>query len=143
MSNEDYVNYELALKLKACGFDEPCDHYYHIKNGVPEDDMWFTLGSCADFNNYKRRPDDFVSVPFLWHAQKWLREVKGVDVLVWNCACGYGWEISKADPQSRGTTLKFYDDNGEDKDSGMWLTYEQALSAGIVSALELIEQENK
>lgn len=26
--NEDYVSYDLALKLKACGFDEPCDHYY-------------------------------------------------------------------------------------------------------------------
>lgn len=36
-----------------------------------------------------------------------------------------------------------YDDNGEDKDSGMWLTYENALSAGITVALELIEQENK
>lgn len=32
-----------------------------------------------------------------------------------------------------------YDDNGEDKDSGMWLTYEQALSAGIAAALELIK----
>ena len=28
MNNEDYVSYELALKLKECGFDEPCDHYY-------------------------------------------------------------------------------------------------------------------
>lgn len=24
MNNEDYVSYELALKLKACGFNEPC-----------------------------------------------------------------------------------------------------------------------
>lgn len=25
---EDYVSYELAKKLKECGFDEPCDHIY-------------------------------------------------------------------------------------------------------------------
>lgn len=28
MNNEDYVSYELALKLKVYGFDEPCDHCY-------------------------------------------------------------------------------------------------------------------
>lgn len=82
-----------------------------------------------------------VTASLLYHAQKWLREAKGIDVLVWNCACGYGWEISKADPQSRGTTLKFYDDNGEDRDSGMWLTYENALSAGINVALQLLDNE--
>ena len=26
--NEDFVSYELAVKLKECGFNEPCDHYY-------------------------------------------------------------------------------------------------------------------
>ena len=25
MNQEDYCSYELAKKLKACGFDEPCD----------------------------------------------------------------------------------------------------------------------
>ena len=28
MNNEDFVSYELALKLKVYGFDEPCDHCY-------------------------------------------------------------------------------------------------------------------
>ncbi len=27
---EDYVSFELANKLKACGFSEQCDHYYLI-----------------------------------------------------------------------------------------------------------------
>lgn len=76
----------------------------------------------------------------MWRSvEEGLREEKGIDVLVWNCSCGYGWEISKADTQSRGTTLMVYDDNGEDKDSGMWLTYENALYAGIVVALQFID----
>lgn len=139
MNNEDYVSYELAKKLKACGFDEPCIAQWACEpDGKP-----ILLGSTAFvFSNAELKGRD-VTAPLLYHAQKWLREKKGIDVLVWNCACGYGWEISKSDAQSRGTTLMDYDDNGEDKNSGMWLTYENALSAGIASAIELIEQENK
>lgn len=137
MNNEDYVSYELAKKLKACGFCEPCDHYYHIKNGVPEDDMWFTHGSCADFNNYKRRPDDFVSVPFLWQAQKWLREGKRCDVTVY--AQPYnGLPFYTGYILFEGDETEVLDDNGQWFDD-----YEKALSETIASALELIEQENK
>ena len=137
METTDFCSYELSKRLKDCGFNEPCDHYY---NGHGN------LNRYADTDRINRNTNGHhtpsCSAPTLAHAQKWLRDKKKIDVLVYNCACGYGWEISKADPQSRGTTLKFYDDNGEDRDSGMWLTYENALSAGITVALELIEQEN-
>ena len=135
METTDFCSYELSKRLKDCGFNEPCDHYY---NGHGN------LNRYADTDRINRNTNGHhtpsCSAPTLAHAQKWLREKWGIDVLVWNCACGYGWEISKADPQSRGTTLMVYDDNGEDMDSGMWLTYENALSAGITVALELIEQ---
>lgn len=71
---------------------------------------------------------------FLWHVQKWLREKKGIDVLVQNCACGYLWEVSKA---KNGTGLILFDDKGDDEDSGCWTTYEGALSAGLNAALNL------
>lgn len=138
METADFCSYELSKRLKDCGFDEPCDHLYNCHGN---------LNRYADTHRINRNTNGHhtpsCSAPTLAHAQKWLREAKGIDVLVWNCACGYGWEISKADTQSRGTTLMVYDDNGEDMDSGMWLTYENALSAGITVALELIEQENK
>lgn len=77
----------------------------------------------------------------LWQAQKWLREVKNIDVLVCNCACSYGLEISKAgDEQTRGTTILEFDEEGEDEASGMWLTYEAALQDGIKKALKLINK---
>lgn len=31
--NEDFVTYELAVKLKEKGFDEPCYGYYHRDGG--------------------------------------------------------------------------------------------------------------
>lgn len=139
MNNEDYASYELALKLKACGFDEPCIAQWACEpDGKP-----MLLGSTAFvFSNAELKGRD-VSAPLLFHAQKWLREAKGIDVLVWNCACGYGWEISKADAQSRGTMLMDYDDNGEDMDSGMWMAYEKALAAGIEAALQLLDNKKE
>ena len=137
METTDYVDYPTAVALKKCGFDEPCIAQWACEpDGKP-----ILLGSTAFvFSNAELKGRD-VTAPLLFHAQKWLREAKGIDVLVWNCACGYGWEISKADADSRGTTLMVYDDNGEDRDSGMWLTYENALSAGINVALQLLDNE--
>lgn len=136
METTDFCSYELSKRLKDCGFDEPCDHYY---NGHGN------LNRYADTDRINRNTNGHhtpsCSAPTLAHAQKWLREKKKIDVLVYNCACGYGWEISKADADSRGTTLMDYDDNGEDRDSGMWLTYENALSAGINVALQLLDNE--
>lgn len=136
MKTTDYVNYELAKKLKECGFEEPCDHYW-CKVYTNSDEMGLRQSLAYDYNN-----DDWdiphCSAPHIYHAQKWLREKKGIDVLVYNCACGYLWEVSKADEQSRGTALIPYDDNGEDEASGCWLSYEKAISAGIEAALKLI-----
>ena len=140
METTDYCSYELSKALKACGFDEPCNFYY-TREDAPEDHVWSTTSEEAPID-YNKSVYAGCSMPTLAQAQKWLREVMGIDVLVWNCACGYGWEISKADADSRGTTLMDYDDNGEDMDSGMWLTYENALSAGIETALELIIPDN-
>lgn len=103
MNQEDYCSYELAKKLKACGFDEPCDKWIASKSF-----SYYDEDECCDHNavirkgwlisqKQKERYDQ-EALPYLslWHAQKWLREKKKIDVLVWNCACGYGWEISKS-----------------------------------------------
>lgn len=137
--NEDYVSYELALKLKEYGFCEPCDHYY-TKEDAPEETAWIVPTTYGEDFNAKNNKWFKCSAPTLAHAQKWLREKKKIDVLVYNCACGYLWEVSKA---TNGTGLILFDEKGDDENSGCWTSYETALSAGIASALELIEQENK
>ena len=130
---EDYCPYSLALKLKRAGFDEPCDHYWY-KAYSNSGEMKMRQASADDYNN-----DDWnvphCSAPHIYYAQKWLREKKGIDVLVYNCSCGYIWEVSKA---GNGTGLIMYNDNGDDKDSGCWTTYEGAISAGLNSALDLL-----
>lgn len=131
---EDIVSHELAVKLKELGFD--CMTYTHY---TQDDNNIRYTEDALNWNNGTA----LFSAPRLDQAQKWLREVKEIDVLVFNCACGYGWEISKAgNRQTRGTTIALFDDNGEDKDSGMWLSYESALSAGIDKALELLTNKS-
>lgn len=139
MDEKDYVSFETALSLKAAGFNYPC-RYYYTREGAPEGSVWHTTSEDATVD-YNRTVYARCYMPSLWKAQKWLREVKNIDVLVWNCACGYGWEISKAgDEQTRGTTLLMFDGEGEDEDSGKWLSYEAALQDGIKKALKLINK---
>ena len=75
-----------------------------------------------------------LSVPPQSVAQKWLRETKNIHICIYNCACGYGYEISKADNGTHiaSSTYKGTNDGGE------WDAYEEALEAGIQEALKLI-----
>ncbi len=136
MNPEDYVSYTLALALKEAGFDEPC----YAQWACEPDGKPIIFGSTAFvFRNSECKGRD-VAAPFIWQAQKWLREKKKIDVLVWNCACGYGWEVSKAE---NGTGLILFDDKGDNKDSGCWTSYESALSAGIAAALDFLDNEKE
>ena len=132
---EDFVNYELSKALKTAGFDEPC-YFYYTRENAPEDHVWSTTSEEAPID-YNKSVYAGCSMPTLAQAQKWLREKKKIDVHVYNCACGYTWEVSKA---MNGTGLIEFDEKGDDESSGCWTSYEGSLSAGISAALELIKK---
>lgn len=125
MNQEDYVNYELAVKLKACGFDEPCIAQWACEpDGKP-----MLLGSTAFvFSNAELKGRD-VTAPLLFHAQKWLREKKGLHILVDFDL--YGKWYYKLFPVG-GCCV--------DEGNSGYITYEAALSAGISASLELIKK---
>lgn len=124
IKNEDYCSYELSKKLQEKGFNEPCDYCY---SGKSRSQSWI----CYDSDPY---------APTLYEASRWLREEKGLFINVWLCACGYGWEINKCStPENRGTSILLFDEeSGDDEPSGMWTTYELALTDAINKASELI-----
>lgn len=132
MKTDDFASYDLALKLKACGFNEPCEAFYEHING----EMYFSVDGNEDWNSGV----DY-SAPLLYHAQKWLREKWGMHVDV----CPYSdystdadgnvcdrWNFWGFDLYAVVGGKKIADDDGE------YDSYEQALSAGIAAALELI-----
>lgn len=133
MNQEDYCSYKLAKKLKECGFDEPCIAQWACEpDGKP-----ILLGSTAFvFSNAELKGRD-VTAPLLYHAQKWLREVKRCDVTVY--AQSYnGLPYYTGYILFKGDETEVLDDNGQWFDD-----YEKAMSETIAYALELIEQENK
>ena len=129
---ESHVSHNQAVQLAQLGFNWPCTGKYVDS---PNDPVLFSGMECLKWH----LETDEVLAPTLAVAQRWLREEHELNVLAYDCAAGYGWQISKAgDETSRGTIVMYFDEEGEDTDSGMWHTYENALSAGISKALDLI-----
>lgn len=149
METTDYVGYELSMKLKACGFDEPCRHYYDIEDAP--DGCYWEGGSLHKKNHNEDIPK--FSAPTLWHAQKWLREKKGIVVTVGfepvdDSDMVYTYSIKHYNPDGGKNVCDCWDTyrslNGCGSTySGGWDTYEEALSAGIAGAIKLINKREK
>ncbi len=77
MNQEDYVSYDLALKLKECGFTGSvfsgwrCDHRYYVsKDGK----VAFRHNSDGILVQFRKEGRIETPAPTLWQAQKWLRK---------------------------------------------------------------------
>lgn len=151
MNNEDYCSYELSKALKAAGFDEPCNYGYSVKMRL-EPELSFGEPKMVHSKDPKNYNDNrkgiekglsFCSAVPLWRAQKWLREKKGIHVDV--------RPYSDYSTDADGNVCDRWDFWGFDlyavigsetmiDDDGQYDSYEQALSEGIKSALELIKK---
>lgn len=144
MNNEDYCSYELSKALKACGFDAECREFY-----TPKGDLGRAT-DADDFNSLgaKYQGEWFsntISAPTLWHAQKWLREKKGIAINVIAHSCHdkyregkYHWEEIHL-PNSNENGPQWIDWFIYGKHP-LFDTYEEALSDGLSQMLELIKK---
>lgn len=121
MTQEDYVSYEQAVKLKEFGFKDKCNAYYWTEDKTFE---------CTNSIIHKNSDtcQTVVIAPYLWQAQKWLREKHNLSVEpISNIA--RQWNANVCEINNFGVAVY----------SRMSLaTYELALSAGIDAALELL-----
>ena len=160
MYQENYVSFDQAKRLKEFGFDWPVYQYYLI-NGLGDVILWFPEGERNPNNNddddisaptldqdksfhigfYQNFNDNrdglemvngeiiritYVSAPTLAQVQKWLRETKESEVIV-----------IRLDDNVYNYTI--YGEIGNVTTERTFDTYEQALSAGIDKALELLK----
>lgn len=127
MNTEDYVSYPIAVALKAAGFDEPCIAQWACEpDGKP-----MLVGSTAFvFSNAELKGRD-VTAPLLYHAQKWLRQKKEIFVEVTSEAL-HDWDFFVMELDGDANV-------GVVRSTEIYPSYEQALSAGISAALELIK----
>lgn len=123
--NKDFITYELAVKLKEKGFNEPCFGYYHTNKG----DESFELCGNGDADFLNSMNFHRIAAPTISQVLKWLREEKkiyclphfeqGIDMWLFyierpQAGCEYAECISES----------IYD------------TYEQAALAGIEHCLD-------
>lgn len=128
-THEDYVSFEQAKRLKELGFDWECNHHYDN-----EGDCLLNPGIMGNIYYNCNELDSIISAPTLAQAQKWLREAK--QIIIIPCVA-YREGIMKYDFYIVDEPIDLFDD------SELFDTYEEALSAGIDKALELLkEQEN-
>lgn len=127
---EEFVTLETAKLLKEKGFKEDVFTFYEVD--CVEGDM--ILSETYDESENFNEKNDCLSAPTQSLAQKWLRETQNIHICVYNCACGYGYELSKADNGTHITSSVYEGTN----DGGEWDTYEEVLETGLQEALKLI-----
>lgn len=138
MDNKDFVSYETAKKLKACGFDEPYGKWIASKSF-----SYYDEDECCDHNAVIRKgwliaqkqkeKYDQEALPYLslWQAQKWLREKKKMhcQVLLNGVRTMYFWQARELVGNGKyADSIHQYD------------VFEDAMRDCIDAALELINK---
>ena len=135
---EDFVTKGIAKKLKGKGFKEGCFGYY-LPGGdilIFNYDQWRggTYEGCLYSHNSLEEDvvgSDLIDVPTVSQVLKWLREVKGIDVLP---------QRGHINLDNNGKATRYYNVNiyferrfacTLDNDEQDYSTYEQAAIAGI------------
>ena len=135
VNHECYVSFEVAKLLKKAGFDWRTNKFYSVSdsdNSYVFNDNEFTV----DWNNndsvnsiHAQTNETYYSTPTLEVAQRWLREVKEIEV---NTLCVY---INNVKKYSYSVFEGKY--NNERIEEG-FDTFEEAQEAGIKKALDII-----
>ena len=124
---EEYVTYEQSQALKRLGFKEETTHYYVNFKSDGEVKLW----SCNPPDNHNARLsiNEVCSAPRLDQAVAWMREEKGIFVGVI-----YDNNMSNYNPYGFRVQIPMCND----RSALGFHEYNQALSAGIDKALELL-----
>lgn len=134
--NEDFVTYELAVKLKEKGFREKCIAYYWekinehtpsfvVEDNMPEDGLDI-LDLLSNHNQAEWSP--FIDAPTISQVLKWLRKEKGLHIEILHIFSEetlWDYEVAHIGSYERWwSNLELFD------------TYEQAAVAGIEYVLD-------
>ena len=125
---EELVTLKTAKILKEKGFNEFCKDIINDNGKLME----------TAYRTNNDLPKSFYSCPTQSIAQKWLREIRGVYVYV-EPVIGKRWKLSFCD-FNVPTEESDWMENEINKGNGykVYVTYEEALEAGIQEALMLI-----
>ena len=136
-NHEYYVSLEVAKLLKEAGFDWECKEYYYNFATTG-----WSLSFDDNFVNWNSWSERYISDPTLEVTQRWLREIKGIEVYahvfydsreMLNELDVYVYEVNHI--------TKHVEDYISSYD--IYHTYEEAQEAGIKKVLEMILEKGE
>ena len=138
INHEYYVSLEVAKLLKEAGFDWEVNHSYPNVSALDNSCSGY-MEDLSFYHNLNDGKYGGLSLPTLDVAQRWLREVKGIDVYIFPTTnnirkCVYEWGI-----KTFGRALWV---EGQPY-TNQYETYEETQEAGIKKALEIILEKGE
>ena len=124
---EEFVTYEIALKLKELGFDEPCFGYFPpLKKEIT---VWY--------NPEITNSGEFILAPLWQQVIDWFREKHLIDI-------DKGWCISNPlGRKQEGYNISVYDRTRDEfAVRDFHIDYYKAREQAILKAIELIKKQN-
>lgn len=137
---EDFVTFEIALKLKEKGFKEECIAYYHTDGELLYNRDQYRGGNykslLRSYNSLPKNPIgcEQIDAPTISQVLKWLREEKEIYIECFLYDGTYSYFI-KSITQICKDDL-FHECLNEDTTDEEYTTYEQAALAGVAYCLE-------
>jgi hypothetical protein len=134
--NKEFVPYELAVKLKELGFDEPCFAFYQIEYAevIPtmvDDNEQYKLTGFRTCKN-SEIPEHYTSAPTFSQAFRWFREKYQLHSTITSISQeSWQWHIQKPGQQLG----KLYDED--------FYTYEEAELACLTKLIEIVENKSE
>lgn len=125
---EDFVTFELAVKLKEKGFREGCLRYYDATDmEYCNESPLYCNKMLVSYNSFNDTWHiDFIDAPTISQVLKWLRKEKKIHVFARYCWLDsrWWWEMSKLDVHNF------------DYSDSEYLTHDDAILAGIECVLD-------
>ena len=118
---KEFVPYELAVKLKSLGFDEPCFMYWYKANN-----------GYVLVNEKTQTFQPYLLAPLFQQAFRWIREKYEIYYVI-EGSIKFGFQHF------------IYDDKGsyEIKSEETFKNYEEAELACLTKLIEIVEQQNQ
>ena len=129
---KEFVSYEIALKLKNLGFDEPCITYYYELTSNIRTHLAIDIRNAWTYSGNKKL--GFTLAPLYQQVFKWFRNKYDIDFSIDTTYSRYNENTSKKysgviDNKTVFINVGFYD------------TYEEAELAGLQKMIKIIEKE--
>lgn len=134
--NNEFIPYELALKLKELGFNEPC-FGFHFDHHIRwyDLDITYQKRTNSELNVIYKNNSETCTSPLYQQIFEWFRVEHNMLGNVYTNASGFLYEMHDVD----GGTHRLDSDYEGPNAGGCWDTYEDARLALLTKLIQLVE----